>query len=109
MYLTVEKIKKHLNINSDYTDDDKYIADLAEVAEKAVERHIDISLNIVAEKNGGKIPPALLHAMLLFVGNLYANRESVAFASSTEIPLTYSYLLDLYKCYNPSAYTENNE
>lgn len=99
MYLDLEKIKKHLNINDDYTADDMYLTDLSEVAERVVETHIDNQLDIIASKNGGTLPAPILHAMLLFIGNMYANRESVAFVSANEIPLSYAYILDLYKCY----------
>lgn len=34
------------------------------------------------------------------VGNLYANRESVAFAQSYELPKSYEYLLSMYINYN---------
>lgn len=105
MYLDLEKIKKHLNINDDYTADDMYLTDLSEVAERVVETHIDNKLNNIASKNGGTLPAPILHAMLLFIGNMYANRESVAFVSANEIPLSYAYILDLYKCY----YHSNNE
>lgn len=104
-YLNLIDIKKHLNIDSYYTDDDIYLEALMNVAEKVVEKHIDLGLAIVADYNGGELPPPLIHAMLLFIGNMYANRESVAFASASEIPLSYQYILDLYKCYNPSNYT----
>ena len=103
MYLDLEKIKKHLNINVDYTDDDMYLTDLAEVAERVVETHIDNKLDTIASKNGGLLPAPILHAMLLFIGNMYANRESVAFVGVNEIPLSYAYILDLYKTYYHST------
>lgn len=40
--------------------------------------------------------------MKLFVGNMYANRESIAFAQSYELPLSYKYLINLYKNYGTS-------
>lgn len=105
MYLDLNRIKKHLNINEDYTADDMYLTDLSEVAERVVETHIDNKLDNIATRNGGILPAPILHAMLLFIGNMYANRESVAFVSANEIPLSYAYILDLYKCY----YHSNNE
>ena len=103
-YLNLNDVKKHLNIDDYFTDDDLYLEALMNVAEKVVEKHIDIGLDIVAGYNGGELPSPLIHAMLLFIANMYANRESVAFASASEIPLSYQYILDLYKCYNPSNY-----
>ena len=99
-YINLSQIKKHLNIDSDFTDDDNYLSSLGDVAEAAVEKHINTKLRTVAEENGGELPSPLLHAMLLFIGNMYLNREAVSFTNVTEIPLSYGYLLDLYKCYN---------
>lgn len=100
MFLTLEEIKKQLNIDPQFTEDDNYLLSLGEVAEKAVEKHIDMKLELVASKNGGAMPSPLLHAMKLMVGNLYENREPVAYAGAVEIPLSYQYLLSLYKNYS---------
>ena len=99
-FIELSQIKKHLNIDSDFTDDDSYLSSLGDVAEAAVEKHINQKLSRVVEENGGDLPAPLLHAMLLFIGNMYLNREAVSFTNVTEIPLSYGYLLDLYKCYN---------
>ena len=48
----------------------------------------------------GVIPPAVKAAMLLLVGNLYANREPVSYASVNKVPYTFDYLLSLYKNYS---------
>lgn len=99
MFLDLCVIKKHLNIDADYLDDDAYLVGLAEVAEKVVERHIDCELDKLVDKEG-ELPSPLLHAMLLFIGNLYANRESVAYTATSEVPKSYDYLLSLYRNYN---------
>lgn len=98
-YLTLERIKKHLNIDSYYTDDDDYLVSLADVVEMVVEKHIDNSL-VTLQTEGGELPPPLVQAMLLLLGNYYNSRESVSTLSHTEIPLSYNYLLDLFKNYN---------
>lgn len=99
MFLTLKELKKQLNIDEVFTDDDQYLKDLEKVAEKAVEKHIDMKLEVLASKNGGALPSPILHAMKLLVANFYENREPVGFASSSEIPLSYQYLLSLYKNY----------
>lgn len=99
MYLTLSQIKKHLNIDTEFTMDDTYLMNLASVAENAVQKHIDNELSEMEDENGN-IPMPLIHAMLLMVGSFYAKRESIAFASTVEVPLAYNYLLDLYKNYN---------
>lgn len=99
MFLDLCVIKKHLNIDEEYTDDDSYLVGLAEVAEKVVERHIDQDLDSIVDEEG-ELPSPLLHAMLLFIGNMYANRESVAYTATSEVPKSYDYLLSLYRNYN---------
>lgn len=96
MFLSVEKCKKHLNIDLDFTEDDNYITSLIEVAENVVERHIGYNLAEKADANDGQLPKGLEHAMLLLIGHFYNTREAVTFGSSTELPLGYNYLLDLF-------------
>lgn len=98
MYIQLYQVKKHLNIDEDFHDDDEYLMSLVEVAEKVVERNIDTNLKKL-EDGDGFIPSPLIQAMLLLIGNFYANRESVAFASTSEVPLSYNYLIDLYRNY----------
>ncbi|MDR2835717.1 MAG: head-tail connector protein [Bacteroidales bacterium] len=97
MYINLDQAKKHLNVDSDYTDDDNYIESLINSCEDAVEKHINIKFEDI-EIDGG-LPYALQHAILLLIENYYANRESVAFASANKIPNSYDYLLDLFKKY----------
>lgn len=100
MYITVEDIKKHLNINDDFKGDDEYLAYLITVAEDAVSIHIDRNLSEVADENGGELPAVLIHAMKLFIGDMYQSRESTSFnGSPTEIPFSYTYLTSLYRRY----------
>lgn len=99
MYLNLDIVKKHLNIEKEYTLDDEYILSLMCVAENAVEKHIDNKLQNLEDEEGN-LPSSLLHAIMLLVANFYANRESVAFASSSEITTSYNYLLDLFKDYS---------
>ncbi len=107
-YLQLEDIKKHLNIDSDFTDDDNYITSLGDVAEQAISTHIESDLSVIAQDNGGVLPSPLLHAMLLLCGTLYMSRETVSFGSATQVPLSvnasaYDYLLSPYISYKNSA------
>lgn len=99
MFLELDKIKKHLNIDLYFTDDDDYIMYLADVAEMVVEKHTDSDLTEIAEGNGGTLPPPLLHAMLLFIGDMYKTRETNVQGSVTNLPLSFEYILSLYKNY----------
>lgn len=99
MLIDLVRIKNHLNLDEDYTQDDTYLEYLEGVAEALVEKHIDKSLEeIIAEE--GEIPHPLLHTMLLLIGNFYDNRESVAYNQVVEVPNTLSYILSLYRDYN---------
>lgn len=98
MYIDTVILKKHLNIDESFIGDDEYIKALYMAAEQAVENHIARPLSEIVDERG-KLPPSVRHAILLLVGHLYANRESVSFATATEIPLAYQYLLQPYKSY----------
>ena len=91
-------MKKHLNIDEDFTEDDAYLYSLIQVAEQAVEMYIDKPLSEISDENG-KIPDSLRHAMLLLIGNLYDNRESTITLNINEVPHAFQFLLDLYQKY----------
>lgn len=96
--ISLNLIKKHLNIDTEFTEDDDYLTMLSDVAVSTVQRHIDHNLNDLLVD--GELPTPILQATLLFIGNMYANRESISFASAQEIPFAYDYLLSLYKDYS---------
>lgn len=100
MYIFVDEIKKHLNIDQEFYADDEYLAQLEDVAEIVVARHIGRDLKTL-EDSDHQIPAPLRHAMLLLIGNFYANRESVSYASTSKVPNSYEYLLALYENYDP--------
>ena len=99
MYIQLERIKKHLIIDDYYTNDDDYLLYLADVAEKTVQAHIDCKLSDLANGDSGELPSPLTHAMLLYIGDMYNNRESISYSAPHQVPFSYNYLLDLYKQY----------
>lgn len=101
-YLNLGIIKKHLNVDDYFHDDDKYIETLGDVAEEMVATHLDNKLHIIANNNDGILPMPIQHAMLLLIGNLYQNREGIAFGAVNDIPHSYDYLLNQYKNYKTS-------
>lgn len=101
MHIELEDIKKHLNLDADYTDDDSYLVYLESVAEQLVEKHIDKTLeDMIAEE--GEVPKPLLQAMLLMIGNFYDNRESISYGNAIEVPNTLQYILSMYRDYDNS-------
>ena len=95
-YVTLNEAKKHLLVDSSFTEDDNYIMSLIQVSEDSVQQHLNFSLSDL-EDEGGNLPPSLKHAILLMVGNLYMNREPVTFGSVAQIPYTLEYLINLYR------------
>jgi len=104
-YLTLPQIKKHLNIDDYYEGDDTYLTSLGDVCEQIAEQHIQRPLSELSVN--GEIPAPIIQAMLLFLGTLYMNRESVSYGQAYQIPAaytnTYLYLLDPYINYTKSA------
>lgn len=96
-FVTLAEAKKHCNI--DFNDDDSYVTSLIGVAQDAVISHLcyDNATSLLTALT--ECPPAVRQAILLMVGNLYANREPVAFASASRLALSYDYLISLYRNY----------
>lgn len=105
MYISLDRIKDHLIIDRHYHDEDPYLLSLYNVAEEVVRRHIDCPDLTNIEDEKGDLPQPLIHAMLLFIGNMYANRESVTNQTLTNIPNSFEYILSLFQFYYPSKYT----
>jgi len=107
MYLvTLDEAKKHLNLESYFTEDDNYISSLIDVSFFSIKNicrnttWVDTS-GITGNTDfadysitGTTIPLVIKHAILLMVGNLYANREPVSFGSPQKVPYTLEYLLE---------------
>lgn len=98
MLIDLATVKKHLNIDSSFIEDDNYIEFLEGVAEEVVAKHIDRDLEDIIGVEGA-VPKPLLQAMLLFIANMYANRESVAYTTAIEVPNSLSYILSMYRDY----------
>ena len=98
MYLDLSTIKQHLYI--DHNDDDRYLCDLESVAEDAVRADLNLDSLKEIEDETGMLPASVIQAMLLLVGTLYANRESVSYGSPVKVPHTYDWLISLYRIYN---------
>ena len=101
MYLSINDVKRHLII--DHNDDDLYIADLITVAEDAVRRDLNLySLKDIEDCNG-MLPASVTQAMLLLIGTLYSNRESVSYGQAHPVPHSYEYLIALARNYINNA------
>jgi len=91
-------VKKHLQIPETYTDEDTYLTHLINVAKDAVQWQ----MNEIVEEGEQETDPSstnpTLHAMLLLVGELYANRE-ISGANDKSLPKSYDYLISTKRTY----------
>ena len=90
MIVSLNHLKKHLYI--EHNEDDLYLLSLLDVAEKAV--RLNLNVPELDPKD-----PTVVQSILLLAANLYANREPVAFANVSKVPITYDYLVALSKNY----------
>ena len=97
-YLSLEVVKKHLNIDYNYGVDDLYLEGLMDTAELVVEKYIDNPLENL-EDDDNMIPAPVMHAMLLLIGTYYNTRESVETMTMTPVPHSFDLLCDLYRDY----------
>lgn len=99
MYISLAELKKHLNIDSSFTDDDTYLQSLEKAGEEVVSLYINRDLVDLEDENHN-IPKSLMHAILLWVGSMYNTRESISTSSYTQVPGSFELLCDLYRKYD---------
>ena len=103
MYTTLAMIKRHLCIDQSFTEDDEYLLYLYEVAEAVVQVHLCANLEDY-EDDEHNIPAGIIHAMLLYIGDLYNSREGNAYGVSVQqVPFGYEYLISLYKNFSDTS------
>lgn len=99
MYFDLALIKRHLLIDQSFTQDDEYLTYLYEVAEAVVQVYLCANLEDF-ENDNHDIPAAIKHAMLLYIGEMYNNREVNAYGVSvTPTTFNFEFLIGLYKNY----------
>lgn len=103
-YVRLAELKHHLRVEVDADDD--YLVALEKVAEVAIANELGKPLVWWAVR--GVLPTPLQHAIKLLVGDLYNNRESVAFATPHEVPRSLHYLLQPYRLYNVGTSTDSD-
>lgn len=102
-YITLAELKQHLKV--EVSADDTYLTTLIGVAETAIGNELGKPLSWY-EDDDGNIPTPLMQAIMIQAGDLYNNRESVAFAAPSEVPRTLEYLLNPYKKYDVGCSTD---
>lgn len=102
MYITLDEAKKHLNVESDFTEDDEYISSLIEVAEAKVAAELCLkSTDDLKTLRGGEvIPPPIKQAIMLTIGLYYNNREEVTASQTHTLAQGALHLIQLYRDYS---------
>ena len=95
MEITLDEIKQHLNLESDWQGENSYLQSLLDAAKVVVQKHIcEDDIDGMSEEQ--KKP--LIHAIKLWVGTQYMNRESLS--NLNKANHSYEYILSLYKNYS---------
>ena len=96
-FIEVSELKKQLNIELDFTEDDGYLATLTDVAEQAIKSYCNGGLDTVTNA-----PTPVKQAALLLAAHLYLSRTTVSFAQGYEIPYSFKFLLNPYRVFTIS-------
>lgn len=107
--IDLQMLKKHLNIEEDFTEDDSYLEILSNAAVNVVENYLVDNLELIAEDNGGELPSSLSLAIFIMVADWYAYRESVTNLSVNKLPQSLMFILNQFKCYDKKTRKERRE
>lgn len=97
-YLTLSEIKKQLNVDVDFHEDDEFLELLGESVEDLTSNLIDCQLDELAAQNGC-IPAGVRHAMRMLVDYVYSQQRGSS-GESNDIPNAIFTVLKLYRSYN---------
>lgn len=95
MILTLDEAKQHLRVDTSFTDDDSLISSLIEVAETDIANRLKYD-KLSDKFPGDDYPSTVKQAAKLILAHYYENREPVAFASSSKVPMMVDSLLFSY-------------
>lgn len=95
--MTTAELKRQLNIEVTYTDDDVLLQLYLDVAQEAVINDLNYGTESTSGITGTNMPVSLKQAILLLAAHLYVTRTPVAFGQGYKIPLTFEYLINPYK------------
>lgn len=105
MYIPLDKAKQHINVDAEYKEDDGYIISLVCAAEDAVAKRLNVkSLSKLVNPDTGYLPDSVSHAILLLIGNWFANREAVSNLNLNKLSYGFDFLADLNRNYNEEPF-----
>ena len=94
-YITLEEIKKQLNIDQEYHGDDEFLELIGESAEDITANLIDMSLDELVSIYG-VMPAGVRHCMRMLCDYAYSQQRGSS-AESNDIPSSIITILKLYR------------
>jgi uncharacterized phage protein (predicted DNA packaging) len=95
--MTISDLKRQLNIEADYNDDNTLLQSYLNVSEKAVINYLNLYTGSTSGYTMNNAPIEIQQAMLLFAANLYQNRTIISYGNLVKIPYTFEFLLNDYR------------
>ncbi len=95
MAINITTLKRQLNIENTFNDDDAILQQCLDVAIQTTNNYL--GSDVVSGYTGNTTPISVEHAILMLASHFYINRNIVAFATPSELPYSYKFLLDWYK------------
>jgi hypothetical protein len=93
MAININSLKRQLNIELTYTDDDAILQHLLDVTETSVENYCGYN----ALTGYTSLPLPVIQATIMLAAHFYQNRNMVSFSQGYSIPFSFRFLLDPYK------------
>ncbi len=100
MFVTLDLAKAHLNIDSDYNEDNDYILHCIQSAESATAKRLNVKNLGQLLNSEGYLPDDVIHSVLLLCGSFYSARETFSYQSVNKMSHSFDFLADLNRNYN---------
>jgi len=91
--VTIEELKRNLNMECDYKEEDIYLKQIINVATEAVFNYLGKNIDDFKTY----IPETVRFSIIILATQYYENRSSIAFSGVNEIPYSFQFLLSPYK------------
>lgn len=98
-YLTIDEVKKQLNVDNDFHEDDEFLEMLGDSAEDIISQLTDSSLEEISAKYG-ELPAGLRHALRILVDFYYSIYRGSDHEENIDIPNAVKCLTMLYRNFN---------
>lgn len=93
----IQELKRHLNIELDFSDEDILLQNYIDIAEQVVLSELNLYTGSTASYTGSTAPLQLQHAILLYAAHLYVTRQIISYGNPISIPKTFDFLINPFK------------